>query len=595
MLLALRVAGVLLLALLFARPYRAGPSAEGADQEVALVIDRSASMGAISTGRTAFRRAQDAAEAVLKALPSRTAIHLAYADAAAVEPAQAPRIDRALEPGFAGTDHGRALDWARDRMLLSKRSRRTAYLITDLRRAASGPTAPRDWPEGVGLEIIDVGKPIARNLSVADARADRAEIRRGEPFVVTAVVANTGLFVARDVSVRLTLSRGDTTLRRVEKATVEPGATLPIRFVLETLTPGTYQGMVEVLADDDLPVDNARRLAFDARAPDPVLLLDGEPGRSVFQDETYYLESALRLRLPGQGPSATPYEPTRAARGGGEPLPDLGKFRVVIAANVADWSDAAGRIVRDQVIAGGHLVIFAGDHVVPLGYRGLGDVRVLPAEVGDQAEGGPFRLASWDKDHPIFRALSDPQHGDLRRLEFRQVTRLKPGAGARVLARLDNGDPWLVEGDLGAGKVLVFAVGADRDGGDWVIGRLFLPLVHQALGYLTGRLPESGGIQSLATGPGRLNPPGVEWIKDSLVVRNLDPRESEVERIPEREFRLAYHLPEARPGRKGKQAVAQIAPPAGSLRPDELWRPLVWGLLVVLVVETFVANRTQAS
>src|SRR5258708_3371822 len=62
LLLALRVAGVLLLALLFARPYRAGPSAEGADQEVALVIDRSASMGAISTGRTAFRRAQDAAE-----------------------------------------------------------------------------------------------------------------------------------------------------------------------------------------------------------------------------------------------------------------------------------------------------------------------------------------------------------------------------------------------------------------------------------------------------------------------------------------------------------------------------------------------------
>ena len=45
-LLALRAAGVLLLALLFARPYRTDAAAQGSEREVILLIDRSASMGA---------------------------------------------------------------------------------------------------------------------------------------------------------------------------------------------------------------------------------------------------------------------------------------------------------------------------------------------------------------------------------------------------------------------------------------------------------------------------------------------------------------------------------------------------------------------
>src|SRR5690348_3330299 len=79
-LLMLRIAGVLLLALLFARPYLSSSAAEGQDREVALVIDQSASMARTSSVPTAFQRAQEAAGAVLRALPAQTATHLAYFD-----------------------------------------------------------------------------------------------------------------------------------------------------------------------------------------------------------------------------------------------------------------------------------------------------------------------------------------------------------------------------------------------------------------------------------------------------------------------------------------------------------------------------------
>src|SRR3954447_13920832 len=79
LLLALRAAAVLLLALLFARPYL-GAGAEGRDREVVLLIDQSASMAAVQSGQTLFSRAQEAADRVLTGLPEQTAVRLAYFD-----------------------------------------------------------------------------------------------------------------------------------------------------------------------------------------------------------------------------------------------------------------------------------------------------------------------------------------------------------------------------------------------------------------------------------------------------------------------------------------------------------------------------------
>src|SRR5712671_6772710 len=59
LLFALRVMVVLLLALLFARPYFSVAGSEGCEREVVLLIDRSASMAVVQSDRTLFERAQD--------------------------------------------------------------------------------------------------------------------------------------------------------------------------------------------------------------------------------------------------------------------------------------------------------------------------------------------------------------------------------------------------------------------------------------------------------------------------------------------------------------------------------------------------------
>ena len=92
-----------------------------------------------------------------------------------------------------------------------------------------------------------------------------------------------------------------------------------VRFEVLLAEPGLYQGYVEAAGKDDLPFDDRRYLAFDARRTDRVLLVDGQPGPSVFGNETYYLETALRLRLPGDESTRSPtaYEPVRQPWTGG--------------------------------------------------------------------------------------------------------------------------------------------------------------------------------------------------------------------------------------------------------------------------------------
>ena len=54
-----------------------------------------------------------------------------------------------------------------------------------------------------------------------------------------------------------------------------------------------------------------------------------------------------------------------------------------------------------------------------------------------------------------------------------------------------------------------------------------------------------------------------------------------------------YSLPEVKKSGPDDEKVPETLA-AGGERPDELWRTVAWTLLVVLLVETLVANRTYA-
>jgi Aerotolerance regulator N-terminal len=593
LLLALRAAALLLLALVFARPYRRAPETPGRDQELILLVDRSASMAAGAAGASPFDKAQRQAGQILQTLPDGAAAHLAYFDADGVVPSREPRVDGALRPGLAATDYGRAIAWARDIVAGSRRAQQRLVVLTDLQRCGLGPPSAAPFPASPAVEIIDAGRPLTRNLAVEEVQVEATDLRAGNFPRIAARVFNAGLFPARDVAVKLVL---DGQARIEQTISIEGRARQLVRFEVPIQEPGMYSGYVEITGTDDLPFDDRRWLAFEARLPERLLLIDGEPGPTVFADETYYLEMALKLRLPGEesGAATTPYEPTRLAWSGADPaLPDLNPFRVVVLCNVAAVAPAAAGALARFVKSGGRLIIFPGELVEEAGYAALEEARVLPARIGEPVATGLYRFDQWEKAHPIFHPFSDPQHGDLRTVRFRRIARLVPDPESRVLATAHGGLPLLVERKSGDGRCLLFAFPADNAWGEWAIHRLYLPLVHQIVAYLTNRLPEAALVRVERAGKDPDRAPGVAMEKGVAVVRNVDPAESDIERTTVDRLREVYGLPEARGSAAPAEADTQLLA-GGDERPDELWRWIGWGLLIVLVGETLVANRTYA-
>jgi hypothetical protein len=592
-LLAMRSLGVLLMAFLFARPYWKARGGPGGEREVVLLIDRSASMAAGGAGASPFDKAGRQAGEILRDLPGGAIAHLAYFDAGGIAPVLGAKMDPSARPGLAGTDYTKALGWARDIVVGSRRLDRRVFLWTDLQRSGLVTPTGERFPPGVPVEIMDVGRALTRNLAVEDVQAERTDLRAGKSVSVEARVFNAGLFPVRDVRVKLSLEGVPAIVQTV---TVEGHARRLIRFEVPIRESGLYHGYVEAAAADDLPFDDRRWLAFEARRPDRVLLVDGEPGPSVFGNETYFLEMALRLGLPGQGPdgSATPYESERLAWSGrSDSLPSLDPFRVIALCNVPDLSSADVGAVERFVSSGGNLIVFTGDLVKAGAYAAMEGTGVMPGRLDGPAEDGPYHFAGWEKDHPIFAPFADPLHGDLRTLRFRRITRIAPDAQCRVLATAQGGSPLVVERSHGAGRCLLFAFPADNAWGEWAIHRLYLPMVHQLAGYTTNRLPEIGPVKSAPAGPGRGEAPGIVLKDGHALVRNVDPAESEIERTTVATFRDVYRLPEAKAFEPRVEAAgATLA--AGVERPDEIWRSIAWGLLIVLVAETFVANRTHA-
>jgi Aerotolerance regulator N-terminal len=633
LLLALRAAAMGLLALLFARPYWNRPEAPGEDQQVVLLIDRSASMAAGPAGSSVFDQAQARAQEILQGVPTGATVDLAYCDAQEVRPARVGQIDRATKPGLAGTDFTKALEWARDKVIASRRKNSRVYLLTDLQRAGVRARLTDPWPPNADVEIIDVGRPLTRNLAAEDVQAEETDLRAGKPLIVTARVLNAGLFPVRNVTVRLSLDGQPPIAQTVA---IEGRSRQIVRFEAPVRQPGLYHGFVEVVGKDDLSFDDRRFLAFEARPPDRVLVIDGEPGGSVYGNETYYLEMALRLRLPGEESTAspTPYEPVRQAWTSADAaLPELGSFRVVALCNVEAISAADADKLSRFVSSGGGLIIFTGEHLRPGALEALDRAKLLPARIEEPANAGFYRFADWIKDHPILSPFADPQYGDLRTLRFRKIVRLVPGPQARVpatrpagdariparsasegvlstapgaaaaiparsasegvLATAPAGEPLIVEKAIGQGRCIMFAFPADNAWGDWVIHRLYVPLVHQLFGYLTGRLPETRRVRFDSVGPGPDQAPGIVVDNGRALVRNVDPAESEIERTTAKNLREVYRLPDSKEiGPRKDRPPETLA--AGGERPDELWRSVAWALLIVLVAETFVANRTYA-
>ncbi len=616
LLLALRVAALLLLAVAFARPFL--DAADPARRITVVAVDRSLSLSAPGQMALARRRALE----VVAATPSDESIAVvafdATAEVVAGPAAGRPPVHAAIgriAPTAGATSYPAGLAAAVE--ALDGRSGRIV-LVTDLQAAGWPEGARAAVPEYVEVEVAGV-PPVERNLAVTAAGVEGGGL--------AAVILNTGsepvetetvlLLAGREVVRRpVTLQPGATEMHwnvRAAGAVVSAADRGPEAEAREEALRNAQVAAVRVTDRDGYRWDDTRYVLLGPASPTVVHVVANS---GTLDAEAFYLAQAL-----GVAPGSRPFE-VRPVTPAALTAPDAsGRLAgdVVVIVGTDGLSRPGRARIAAFVEAGGGLLLAPGPGVDPRLVRDLFGESVelaVEAPMETSSDAAARRLAVVDPRHPVFRPFGDvvATLGQVRFTGTIPVTlaeRGDAGAGigsggsastsrsdsnvdrsgtdgpARVLARFDHGDPALIEYGRGDGRAFVFASDLNMGWNDFPRRPGFVPFLQETVRYLAGpgELPRDVLPADAPPGVPRIPGAATDPASGRRVAVNVDPRESEPGPLTPDEF-LA-RLGNAPAGETGATLV-----PDGVTREAEqsLWWYVVLAVAVVLVGEAWLGR-----
>jgi hypothetical protein len=562
LLLAARVAALLLLAASFARPYLAGAVPTGRTTVVAL--DRSFSMA----DPARFERARALTrEAVEQARGDRVAL-VAFDDRADVVSAAGTAADAraalaAVAPGSGGTRYAAVFDKAAE--LLRDEVNRRLVVVTDLQRSGFDEDAAI-LPEGIDLQVRDAGA-VTGNLSVTNATIDRRRL--------VATVRNFGPR-SRTTEVRAVADDRPLPPRRV---TIPAGEALDVTF--DAAAGGATRLVAAVDDAEGYAADNERFALADPRALPRILIVGGGPVAS----NGFYLSRALLA----EGENGADFE-VRTVTGGAftaMPADQIRAQSVIMLLSTHGMDRSAGDALRGFLAEGGGLFIAAGQEVDPSVVSALLAWQP-PLTPRDMRNAGV--LAATDLRHPVLRPF-DAVAANFGQVVFDRAWQLDPGSAWRVVARYTNGGTALAERSVDAvsgkesGRVLLFTSDVDRRWNDFPLNPAFVPFAQEVARYLGAR-PPAVSAYLVADAPAGVPPrAGLITAGNRTMAINVDPRESAVDRVTPAEFQK---LVIRSSGDSQPRAVRLARQTEGQ---QNYWRYGLLLMLGALVVEAFVGSR----
>ncbi len=646
LLLAVRLLLLTLLVLAFARPYLARNQAGDPSQPrraAVFVLDRTASMQATDAGAARWERARQAIEKALAGLgPNDRAALIGVAAQAetlsGLAPAEAiSRLLKDLKPSSGGGSLEAGLRLARQVVAgAGPEVVSTLYVASDFQSSGCANLGASPLPLETEVRPLPAaGDMLAPNLGLAALQLDNRDGER--PHLVIARHTEEEF---KTVKIRITVDDKEWQTRPVALST---GKVTRVDLALPALTPGWHSAVARLEADDALALDNLRYEAFFTPQPVRCLVAETRPGRRVFEEESFFVVSALNPMQDLTNAGGSRFVVEKAA-------PDA------LASRLAARSPAAGpdlvilpglrripagltRELTAFVQGGGGLLLFLGDNVDAAEYNREW-AALLPGQLGhlernrSELPGDRWRLDDYDLASPVFSIFRRPGSGNLALPEFTRRFTLATNPPAVVPARFAEGVPALALQAVGRGRVALVNTSADTAWTDWPKHKTYVPWLHTMGLHLAGNVEagQSRAAAHLAAGddvevslggaargktfrvtrPGKeeasvvadssgrleladFRAPGVFTIRDAAgqevqrLAVNMPPVESDLAALTPGEFqRQLSRTPEPRAA-----SLAAGLFGSGDSR-EELWRLLLLAVLGLLFAEVFLANRTYA-
>jgi hypothetical protein len=477
LLFSLRFLLLLLLILAFANPYINRNSAALASQRlVLLVVDNSFSM-------RAGTRLTDAKTAAMNVLSSRGAARAQIAAFGSqlrlmTQPIEDQNALRAavqsIQPGDA---HGNFAELSRAirAMAESVHTPIELHVFSDMQRSELAATfTDMALPANVKLIAHPVITKAEPNWTVESVDAPgQVWGKDAKPVHVQAVIAGFGTPAAnRAVSL---VVNGKTTATKT--VAVPPNGRATVDFPALEVPYGFSRCEVKIDSADTLPADDLRRFAVERSDPQKALLVHNYGDTR----STFYVNAALSAAAQ----SAFILESINVNEAADR---QPSNYAFIILSDVNSVPSLLENSLTGYIRSGGSLLIAAGTSAGSRLQIPIFGARIVETRDYNRVPDRYMAVGSSDSSFPAV-AKADAWAG----VKFFYALDVDP-ASARVIVRLGDQTPLLLEKRLGEGRVLLLTSGLDNLTNDFPLHPTFVPFIEQTARYLAGR-ERQGGAQ----------------------------------------------------------------------------------------------------
>jgi hypothetical protein len=502
LLMLLRLAILALLVLAFTRPYlnftplKPG-QATGASSTV-MLLDNSMSM----RYGDHFDRLKDEARKRIDAMGSSDRmVILAFNDSTTVmapvsatgsawssDKNQLKAMVDTVELSFGGTRFYDAFATADRYFTQAGDAPKKLIVISDFQRIGWDRTSHENViGKDVKPETVPVGEENSENVGIESVSADATSFTRAYSGRIVARVRNYKKVEAAGVPVTLTINGKELQRRTL---TIPPNTSSLAEFSGFDLPVGLSRALVSVAAKDPLMEDNDFVLALERREKLKVLLVDNDR-----KEESFQLRTALTAS------ETLPFQLASVPAGRLTPG-ELANHQVIIVNDVPRLNDAVWKRMEELRKTGqGQLVILAQN--ADLGWwASQASLPVKPRRIMvRQDRGQPFvSITNYDRNHIVFKPFESSANLSMSLAEFFAYVEVEARPGAGVMARFDDGMPFLVESKPDDRGIVVMASTVHNIAwSDLPLKISFVPLVDELTRYLS-RYSETKSWYALGDG-----------------------------------------------------------------------------------------------
>lgn len=475
LLLALRCAALLLLALAFARPYFTSAnsnSTANSQSSSVILVDDSYSM---RYGDVFNRARQAARERINDAGPNEQIALVLFSQGYDIlmplkqGGAEALALADQMQPGLGSTDYLQAIQAAVSLLKDADSRDRRIYLISDFQDVGwNRSAAPVKLPPDIKLNPIDVSDANPANLAVTEVKADPVIYAQKYTGKIVARANNFSTGAESDTTVDFKLNDLIVERRQVK---LGAGVAQTVEFSGFNVPEGSNRASIEI-GGDSFALDDKYFFTIKRENQTKVLVIDtATRGRS----ESFFLQQSLAAGENNR------HALTVKTAGTVNPS-EIDSYRAIIVNDASGINEALASALKSFAERGGGLILAAGKHTEASDFN-RAFAGVSPAQIGETVQSRGYALVSQVKmDHPIFSPFS--RSGRLTSTRVYGYHRATTNDGTTTIAALDDGSPIIVEGLAGRGKVLLVNTTLDTAWNDLPLTPMFLPLMRQMLEYL---------------------------------------------------------------------------------------------------------------